>query len=157
MSAIVWLFEHSLPLPFFGIKMKTDLFQSCSHCWIFQICWHVEWSALVPWCLHIPSLPWVLWGNRLVSHWFCFPGASDSKESDCSEGDIGLILGLGKFSGGGNGYPLQYSCLGDPMDRRAWWATVHGVSKSQTQPSNSHTASTWVLTPFVFLCSCSSS
>ena len=45
MSAILWQFEHSLTLPFFGIGMKTDLFQSCGHCCIFQICWHIECSA----------------------------------------------------------------------------------------------------------------
>ena len=45
MSAIVWYFEHSLALPFFGIGMKTDLFQSCGHCWVFQICWHIEYST----------------------------------------------------------------------------------------------------------------
>ena len=44
MSAIVQYFEHSLTLPFFGIGMKTDLFQSCGHCWVFQICWHIECS-----------------------------------------------------------------------------------------------------------------
>ena len=41
-NAIGWYFEHSLALPFFGIGMKTDLFQSCGHCWVFQICWHIE-------------------------------------------------------------------------------------------------------------------
>ena len=46
MSAIVRSFEHSFALPFFGIGMKTDLFQSCGHCWVFQICWHIECS---PW------------------------------------------------------------------------------------------------------------
>ena len=46
MSAIVWSFEHSLALPFFGIGMKPDVFQSCGHCWVFQICWHVECSTL---------------------------------------------------------------------------------------------------------------
>ena len=45
MSAFVWLFEHSLALPFFGIGMKTDLFQSCGHWWVFQICWHIECST----------------------------------------------------------------------------------------------------------------
>ena len=45
MSAIVWQFEHSLALPFFAIGMKTDLFQSCGHCWAFQICWHIECST----------------------------------------------------------------------------------------------------------------
>ena len=46
MSAIVWYVEHSLALPFFGIGMKIDLFQSCGHCWIFQICRHIECSSL---------------------------------------------------------------------------------------------------------------
>ena len=64
-----------------------------------------------------------------------FPDGSDSKESACNEGDPGLIPGLGRFPGEGNGYPLQYSCLGNPMDRRAWWTTVHGVTKSWTQLS----------------------
>ena len=45
MSAIVQYFEHSLGLPFFGIGMKTDLFLSCGHCWVFQICWHIECST----------------------------------------------------------------------------------------------------------------
>ena len=45
MSAIVRLFEHSLALSFFGIGMKNDLFQSCGHCWVFQICWHIECST----------------------------------------------------------------------------------------------------------------
>ena len=45
MSAIVQLFEHSVALPFFGIGMKTDLFQSCGHWWVFQICWHIECST----------------------------------------------------------------------------------------------------------------
>ena len=45
MSAIVWQFEHSSGLPFFGIGMKTDLFQFYSHCWDFQICWHIECST----------------------------------------------------------------------------------------------------------------
>ena len=43
--------------------------------------------------------------------------------------DVGLIPGLGRYPGGGNGNPLQYSCLENPMDHRAWWATVHSVSK----------------------------
>ena len=46
MSAIVRWFEHSLALLFFGIGMKTDLFQSCGHCWVFQICWHIEYNTL---------------------------------------------------------------------------------------------------------------
>ena len=46
MSAIVWKSEHSLALPFFGIGMKTDLFQFCDYCWVFQICWHIKLSTL---------------------------------------------------------------------------------------------------------------
>ena len=46
--------------------------------------------------------------------------------------DSGLIPGLGRSPGGGHDNPLQYSCLGKPMDRGAWWATVHGVTKSWT-------------------------
>ena len=51
------------------------------------------------------------------------------KESTCQAGDAGLILGLGRSPGERNGNPLQYSCLGNPMDRGAWWATAHGVEK----------------------------
>ena len=46
--------------------------------------------------------------------------------------NMGLILGLRRFPGGGHGIPLQYSYLGNSMDRAAWWATVHGVAKSWT-------------------------
>ena len=46
MSTLVRLFEHYLALPFFRIGMKTDLFQSCGHCWVFQIYWHIEWGTL---------------------------------------------------------------------------------------------------------------
>ena len=55
----------------------------------------------------------------------CFPGGSDDKETACDTGDLGSIPGLGRFPGGGHGNPLQYSCLANPMDRGAWWATVH--------------------------------
>ena len=52
------------------------------------------------------------------------------KESTCQAGDEGRILGLGRSPGEGNGNPLQYSCLGNPINRGTWWATVHGVAKS---------------------------
>ena len=54
-----------------------------------------------------------------------FPGSSDSKVSAYNAGDLGLIPGLGRSPGEGNGNPLQYSCLENPMDGGAWWATVH--------------------------------
>ena len=62
-------------------------------------------------------------------------GNSDSKESACNSEDPGSIPGLGRSPGEGNGNLLQYSCLGNHMDRGAWQAIVHGVSKSQTRLS----------------------
>ena len=67
-----------------------------------------------------------------------FPGSSDGKESACNEGDPGLIPQSGKSPGEGSGNPLQYSCLENPMDRGTWWASVHGVMKSQTWLSSFH-------------------
>ena len=65
-----------------------------------------------------------------------FPGGSNSKESACNAGDLGLTPGLGRSLGKENVFPLQYSCLGNSMVREAWRATVNGVTKSQTQVSN---------------------
>ena len=62
--------------------------------------------------------------------------SSVGKESTCNAGDPHWIPELGRSTGEGIGYPLQYSCLENPVDRGAWWATVHGITKSQTQPSN---------------------
>ena len=59
-----------------------------------------------------------------------FPGGSDIRESACNVGNPGSISGWRRSSGEGNGYPLQYSCLENSMDRAAWLATVHGVTKS---------------------------
>ena len=65
-----------------------------------------------------------------------FPSDSDGKASVCNGGDLGSIPGLGTSPGEGIGSPLQYSCLGNPMDRGALEATVHGVAKSQTRLSS---------------------
>ena len=62
-----------------------------------------------------------------------FPGCSDDKESACKAWVPGLIPGLGRSPGEGNANPHQYSCLENSMDRGTWWATFHGVAKSQTQ------------------------
>ena len=67
-----------------------------------------------------------------------FPGGLDGKESAFNAGDPGSGPGLGRSPGEGNGNPLQYSCLENSMDRRGWQATVHGVTKSQTQLSDKH-------------------
>ena len=61
-----------------------------------------------------------------------FPGGSVRKESACNTGDLSSIPKLGRSPLEGNSNPYQYSCLGDPTDRGAWWATVHGVAKSRT-------------------------
>ena len=101
---------------------------------------------------HLPLLPgpllWTLDTNIAnclfnISLWlrWDFSGGSDGKESACNVGgtrDLGSIPGLGRSPGAGNGNPLQSSCLGSPMDRGAWWATVHGVAKNLTQLSDYH-------------------
>ena len=61
-----------------------------------------------------------------------FPDSSDSRESAYNAGDVGSVPGSGRSSGEGSGNPFQYSCLGNPMDRGAWWAIVKGVTKSWT-------------------------
>ena len=67
---------------------------------------------------------------------YCFPDGSGGKEPTCNAGDVASIPGLGKSAGEGNGNPLQYSCLENPMDRGVWRATVHGVARSWTQLSD---------------------
>ena len=78
-----------------------------------------------------------------------FPGGSDGKLSACNTGDRGLIPGLGRSPGEGNGSPLQYSCPGNTMDGGAWRATVHRVTKRWTQLKR---LSTSKLTCFCNLC-----
>ena len=88
---------------------------------------------------HIPPAHTILgsyWFFLFFFNSFTFPGGSDGKECAFNVRDLDLIPGLGRFPEGGNGYPLQDSCLENPMDRRAWWDTVHGVAKSQTQLSD---------------------
>ena len=65
-----------------------------------------------------------------------FPGSLDGKASAYNVGDQGSISVSGRSPGEGYGNPLQYSCLENPVDRGAWWATVHGVAKNQTQLSD---------------------
>ena len=69
-----------------------------------------------------------------------FPGGSEVKVSACNAGDLGSIPGSGRSPGEGNGNPVQYSCLENPMDRGARWAAVHGATKSRTQlsPHSTH-------------------
>ena len=79
----------------------------------------------------------------------CFPGGSEVKASAWNAGDLSSIPGSGRSPGEGKGNPLQYSCLENPMDGGAWWATVHGVTKSRTRLSDlTHTQGTFY--QFVF-------
>ena len=83
----------------------------------------------------------LLWENNLKSFFWKslnrdFPGCSEVKASACNAGDLGLTPGSGRPLGEGNGNPFQYSCLENPMDGGAWWATVHRVAKSQTRLSD---------------------
>ena len=85
------------------------------------------------------SCVWILHVMKPLSLLLGFPGGSDGKESACSAvytGDAGSIPGSGRSPEEGNCYLLQYSCLENSMDWRAWWATVHGVTKSWTWLSN---------------------
>ena len=71
-----------------------------------------------------------------VCSWRGFLDGSDSKESACNAGELGLIPELGRSSGEGTGYPLQCSCLENSRDRGTWWVIVYEVSKSQTRLSD---------------------
>ena len=67
-----------------------------------------------------------------------FPGGSDGKKSARNAGDLGSIHGSGRSPGEGNGCPLQYSCLENPMDKGVWQSMVHRIKKSQTQLSTNN-------------------
>ena len=71
-------------------------------------------------------------GAILSFETFLSPGGSEVKASACKVGDLGSIPGSGRSPGEGNGNPLQYSCLENPIGGGAWWATVHGVTKNPT-------------------------
>ena len=77
-----------------------------------------------------------LWNLVTITKLLSFPGGSVDKESAGNAGDtrdVGSVPGSRRFLGGKHGNPLQYSCLGNPRDRGAWWATVHKVAKCQTR------------------------
>ena len=86
-----------------------------------------------------------------------FPDGVVAKNSPASEGDerdVGSVPELGQSPGGGHGNPLQYSCLENPIDRGAWWATVHRVTQSQTQIKqlNTHTLISVLFYRYIDMC-----
>ena len=90
--------------------------------------WWLRDEKQMLWVLRSPQLN--VWREALGHS--CFPGSSMVRNSPANIGDSGLILGSGRSPGGRNGNLLQYSCLGNAMDRGARWDTVHGVARSQT-------------------------
>ena len=102
--------------------------------WPFKIMWYtfflVHFFAL--WLFDAEFLCYLVWFN-----WFS--GSSDSKEIAHNSGDLGLIPGLGRSPGVGNGNPLQYSCLENSMDREAWWAKSMGSQRVGHDWATEHT------------------
>ena len=88
--------------------------------------------------MFIRNYCYLKWHNRrkLKYKLMDFPGGSDGKESSCSAGNPDSIPGSSRSHGEGNGNPLPVSCLENSRDRGAWQATVHGITKSQTQLSD---------------------
>ena len=89
--------------------------------------------------IKLPTSHWIIENAREFQkniYFIGFPGSLDGKASAYNVGDLGLIPGSGRSPGEGNGNPLQYSCLENPMDQGSWWATVHGVTESQTRLSD---------------------
>ena len=118
-------------------KLSCTEAEGCGQApWLSVPCDEVCVSHLLSLLLSLSHLSCQGVGYNIVSKPFQLPGGSDGKESSSNAGDLGLIPGLGRSLGEMNDNPLQYSCLENPMDREAWWATVHGITKSQTQLSD---------------------
>ena len=110
-------------------------------------CYHYRMSACILFIISRHNVSDLMWGEATRGNgetWVLvlslpvigLPWWLSSKESACNSGgagDVDLTPGSGRSAGGDHGNPLQYSCLGNPMDRGAWWATVHGAAKSQTR------------------------
>ena len=102
---------------------------------------HIDQKMCEKRCLCAESFYHHLMGFCGASATHGFPGSSVVKNPPANAGDVDSMPGSGRAPGEGKGNPLQYSCLGNPMERGAWWATVHGVAKSRTRLKNnsSHT------------------
>ena len=141
----VYVFKHSTQNVCSGVPAYIALFTSAgkSVSGSNMLPKHSDFLTITTGILKVEAVGkkrWVFWAtsNLLGVVGWGFPGGSDGKESACHAGDLSLIPGSGRSPGGGNGNPLQYSCLVNPLDRRAWRATVHRLAKSWTLLSMSH-------------------
>ena len=113
-----------------GVTKELDTTKHAGICQLLAIT--VLWGYTASFHVRVPRGPHNSYQNWPPS----FPCSSVGKEFACSAGDPGLIPGLGRSPGEGNGNPLLYPCLENLMDREAWWAAVHGVAKSWARLSN---------------------
>ena len=111
------------------LQRNTEIpsLDTCTHLCNLNPCQDIEHDHHLR--KHIPSCP----SPGIMIWFFCFPGGSAGKESTCSVGDLGLIPELGRSSGEGNGYPLQYAGLENSVD-----CIIHGVLRSRTLLSDFH-------------------
>ena len=112
--------------------LVLPIFVDCSSLLLHDIPWHVY--IIIAWTVSLLMDIWAVSSLELLKIICCykywgFPGGLEVKASAWNVGDPGSIPGSGRSPGEGNDNPLQYSCLGNPMDRGAWRAMVHGVAK----------------------------
>ena len=124
LSATVWQFENSLALPLFRIGMKTDVFQSCGHCWVFQICWHIECSTLTALYFKTlnssagtPSPPLKVKVKSLSPVWLLWPNGLYPTRLLCPWDFLGKNTGVGCHFLLQEIFPTQGSNLGLPHCR----------------------------------------
>ena len=122
------------------VKNLPPVQETWAQSWVGKIPWRGKYSSIPAW-----RIPWTEEPSSLHSPWghkdsdtterltsWDFPGGSDGRQSACDAGDEGSISESGRSPGEGSGYPLQYSCLENSVDRGAWWATVHGIAELDT-------------------------
>ena len=133
--------EHWLHAEWMTLIFK-DLQRKIKEYGLFSLCWVLHYYLLLLLGTSVwVSVPFLFYFNRKILMMFItellgFPGGSVVNNLPANAGDTGSIAGLGRSPGKGNGNPPEYSCLENPTDRGAWWATVHGVAKSWTRLSD---------------------
>ena len=134
------------------MRLFLNNWQSLSHVWLFVTTWTAACQA--PLSMEFSRQYQIVGHQSLeaaptssMASNIGLPQWPSSIESTSKAGDVGLIPGSGRSLGGGNGNPLQYSYMKNPLDRGASWATVHGVAKSQTCLSDRTSTHLWLLMP----------